>query len=74
MILPLGKEKISEKLGISVATVNNWIKTQVIPAPNRNNSYSKAAFDSIIEMIKDGQSRLNSRANRTLQKKKNFVI
>ena len=51
MVLPLGKEKISERLGISLATVNNWIKTQVIPAPNNNNSYSQAAFDSIITMI-----------------------
>ncbi|AEF82274.1 N-6 DNA methylase [Leadbettera azotonutricia] len=66
----LKKEQIGEKLGISLATVNNWIKTQVIPPPDVSDQYSQSAFASIINKIKDEPSRLNSRANRSLLEKK----
>jgi len=64
------KETIGEKLGVSLATVNNWIKTAVIPPPDRDNCYSKTSFDYIIGVLKNSPDRLNSRANRSLQKKK----
>jgi len=64
------KNTLSEKLGISVATVNNWIKTKVIPAPEAGNCYTQKTFENIISMLKKDQARLNSRANRTLLKKK----
>ncbi|AEF82383.1 hypothetical protein [Leadbettera azotonutricia] len=66
----LKKEHIGEKLGISLATVNNWIKTQVIPPPDILDHYSQSTFVSIINGIKDEPSRLNSRANRSLLEKK----
>jgi tRNA1(Val) A37 N6-methylase TrmN6 len=66
----LKKEHIGEKLGISLATVNNWIKTQVIPPPDVLDHYSQSTFVSIIEKIKNEPSRLNSRANRSLLEKK----
>jgi type I restriction-modification system DNA methylase subunit len=70
MEILFAKEKISEELGISTATVNNWIKTRVIPSPDVKNHYSPASFKKIVRMIRNNQTRLNSRANRTLQDKK----
>jgi len=61
---------VSEKLGVSLATVNNWIKTKVIPPPDVQKLYSEAVFNRIIKQIKNDQKRLNSRANRSLQGKK----
>jgi type I restriction-modification system DNA methylase subunit len=66
----LRKETIGEKLGVSLATVNNWIKTQVIPLPDTGNCYSQVSFDYIIDKLKNTTDRLNSRANRSRQKKK----
>ncbi|MDR2433929.1 MAG: N-6 DNA methylase [Treponema sp.] len=64
------KETISEKLGVSLAAVNNWIKTAVIPSPDVQNYYSKASFDHIIHTLENTPDRLNARANRSLQNKK----
>jgi type I restriction-modification system DNA methylase subunit len=66
----LQKETLGEKLGVSLATVNNWIKTAVIPSPDRDNYYTQTSFDYIISTLKNSPIRLNSRANRSLQKKK----
>ncbi|MDR1319746.1 MAG: N-6 DNA methylase [Treponema sp.] len=66
----LRKETIGEELGVSLATVNNWIKTQVIPLPDTGNYYSRVSFDCIIDKLKNNTDRLNSRANRSRQKKK----
>jgi 16S rRNA G966 N2-methylase RsmD len=60
----LQKEDLGEDLGVSLATVNNWIKTQVIPPPDIQNHYSKETYNFIIEAIKSNENRLNSRANR----------
>jgi len=64
------KKKLSEELGVSLATVNNWIKTQVIPAPDDQNNYKKNTYEFIIKTFKSNHTRLNSRANRTLSCKK----
>jgi tRNA1(Val) A37 N6-methylase TrmN6 len=64
------KETISEELGVSLATVNNWIKTRVIPSPDIQNYYSRASFIYIVNKLKNGTERLNSRANRSQQSKK----
>ena len=66
----VSKETISEELGISLSTVNNWIKTQVIPAPDNQNCYTQSSFEYIINIVKGDQLRLNSRANRTFLRKK----
>jgi tRNA1(Val) A37 N6-methylase TrmN6 len=63
------KETIGEELGVSLATINNWIKTQVIPSPDIQNSYSKASYNKIIYKLKNDTDRLNARANRSMQKK-----
>ena len=64
------KETIGEELGVSLATINNWIKTQVIPTPDMRGYYSNASFESIIRNVKNNPTRLSSRANRSLQRKK----
>ena len=66
------KETISEELGVSLATVNNWIKTKVIPPPDKEKYYNKITYDKIISALKNNQTRLNSRANRTLLDKKSL--
>ena len=63
------KETIGEKLGVSLATVNNWIKTRVIPSPDIQNFYSKTSYNKIIFKMKNNTGRLNARANRSMQKK-----
>jgi predicted RNA methylase len=70
MGIPVRKETIGRELGVSLATVNNWIKTQVIPAPDVQNNYSQKAFKAIINTVKNNSIRLASRANRSLQLKK----
>lgn len=72
MNILIQKKTISEKLGISLATLNNWIKTKVIPSPDVNSCYSQITFENIVNMVKSNQNRLNSRANRTLQEKKSL--
>ncbi|MCL2293407.1 MAG: N-6 DNA methylase [Spirochaetes bacterium] len=68
------KEAISEKLGVSCATVNNWIKTKVIPEPDVNNCYTQVVFEHIIDTLGKSRERLNSRANRTLLSKKTLCF
>lgn len=63
----LRKETIGERLGVSTATVNNWIKTQVIPPPDRENYYSHSSAEYIINKVKGDTTRLSARANRSLQ-------
>jgi len=64
------KRNLSEALGVSLATINNWIKTQVIPAPDDQKYYRKKTYEFIIKTFKNNHTRLNSRANRTLSGKK----
>ena len=70
----LQKETLSEELGVSLATINNWIKTNVIPSPDVQNYYSRNAYDQIINTVKNNQMRLSSRANRTLLAKKKLCF
>jgi type I restriction-modification system DNA methylase subunit len=69
MIMLRGKEAVSVELGVSLATVNNWIKTQVIPPPGIQDQYTKETFTNIVNNI-EKSARLNSRANRRLSKNK----
>lgn len=59
------KEDIRDSLGISLATVNNWIKTSIIPSPDCGDRYSEKAYNEIMEKIKNGSVKLNGRANRS---------
>jgi len=59
------KEDIRDFLGISLATVNNWIKTSVIPSPDQGDKYSEESFHKVVSTIKSGSIKLNGRANRS---------
>lgn len=61
----MSKEDIRDSLGISLATVNNWIKTSIIPSPDCGDRYSEKAYNEIMEKIKYGSVKLNGRANRS---------
>lgn len=61
----LKKEDIRDSLGISLATVNNWIKTSIIPAPDYGDRYTENTYHEIVEKIKMGTIKLNGRANRS---------
>ena len=66
----MSKKDISELLGISLATINNWIKVGIFPMPNLYDSYSREVAIKAIDLIKKSQSKLNSRANRSQANKK----
>ena len=65
----MGKDAISTELGVSLATVNNWIKTKAIPPPDIQDHYTKETFASIVNKV-ENSSWLNSRANRSLSENK----
>lgn len=69
------KEKVSQALGISVATLENWNKAGLIPPVEKDFAASltenEGAFSKFIRQIQENtQDRLNSRANRTSSGKK----
>jgi len=66
----LRREAIGAQLGISLATVNNWIKTHVIPSPDFNDFYREESFQKIVDELKENSTRLNSRANRAFNNEK----
>jgi 16S rRNA G966 N2-methylase RsmD len=65
MQMLLRKEDIRDSLGISLATVNNWIKTSIIPAPDYGDRYTENTYNEIVKKIKKGSIKLNGRANRS---------
>jgi type I restriction-modification system DNA methylase subunit len=68
----LRKENIRDALGISLATVNNWIKTGYIPPPDVRDFYNENTYNDILRKIKGTSSKLSSRANRSLAEKKHI--
>jgi len=61
------KDDIQTALNVSLATVNNWIKTGVIPKPDERNMFTEGEFESIITRIVSGNSsKLKGRANRSM--------
>lgn len=67
------KKDIQNRFNISLATVNNWIKTGVIPSPI-NGYYTKDAYTALINSIELNSNKLQSRANRSYQKSSNIVF
>lgn len=55
---------IQNKLGISSATIHNWIKTGVIPACPKD-GYDESDFLLLIDKIKNSEKRLRQGTNRT---------
>lgn len=58
------KKDIQKRFNISLATVNNWIKTGVIPSP-QNGLYSQDSFFDLVKSIELNSNKLQSRANRS---------
>lgn len=67
------KKDIQNRLNISLATVNNWIKTGVIPSPE-NGYYTKEVYSNLIKTIENSNDRLQSRANRSNQNSSNIIF
>lgn len=67
------KKDIQNKFDISLATVNNWIKTGVIPSP-KDGIYTKDDYSALIKSIETDSSRLQSRANRFYQNSSTAVF
>lgn len=65
------KKDIESALNVSMATVNNWLKTGLIQPPGDPRGYSQDEFDGIIDSITSaGSARLKMRANRSLTDRK----
>ena len=62
------KKQLAEELNVSTATIHNWIKTGIILAPDNGRLYSLHTAQKIIDMTLKQETRLHSRANRSLQK------
>ena len=67
------KKDIQNRFNISLATVNNWIKTGVIPSP-KGGYYTKDAYSALITSIETSTNRLQARANRSYQKSSNLIF
>lgn len=67
------KKDIQKKFNISLATVNNWIKTGVIPSP-KNGYYSKESYFNLIKSVEMDSNRLKTRANRSFSKASDLVF
>lgn len=67
------KKDIQNRFNISLATVNNWIKTGVIPAP-KNGYYTKDIYSALVKSIEIDSLRLQSRANRSYQNSSDVIF
>ncbi|MDD7013752.1 MAG: N-6 DNA methylase [Spirochaetales bacterium] len=67
------KKDIQKKFNISLATVNNWIKTGVIPSPE-NGFYTKESYLKLIKSIESDSIRLQARANRSFSDTSDIVF
>lgn len=67
------KKDIQSRFNISLATVNNWIKTGVIPAP-KDGYYTKDIYSALVKSIEIDSLRLQSRANRSYQNSSDVIF
>ena len=67
------REDIQDRFNISLATVNNWIKTGLIPPPI-NGGYTNEAYASLVSFVEMDTNKLKIRANRSHQNKKGIVF
>ena len=57
---------IQNELNVSLATVNNWLRTGVIPQPQKFNRFTEAEYRQIIRSLTSSNSpKLKARANRS---------
>lgn len=55
---------IGKEFNVSEATINNWIKTGVIPVYSSEQGYDEQTYDDIVKNIRLGGLKLQKRANR----------
>lgn len=67
------KKDIQNKFNISLATVNNWIKTGVIPSP-KNGYYSRESYFKLIKSVEMDSNRLKARANRSFSNESDLIF
>ena len=67
------KKDIQNRFNISLATVNNWIKTGVIPSP-KNGYYTKDVYSNLVKSIENNNEKLLSRANRSHLNSSNIIF
>lgn len=67
------KKDIQNRFNISLATVNNWIKTGVIPSPE-NGYYTKDVYSNLVKSIENNNGKLQSRANRSHLNTSNIIF
>ncbi|MCW5908148.1 MAG: N-6 DNA methylase [Chitinophagales bacterium] len=58
------KADLENTFGVSPATIQNWIKTRLIPSPSTNGYYTDNTFEEIKSIIDNHDSKLKFRANR----------
>lgn len=58
------KQDLQLTFGVSPATIQNWIKTKLIPSPSVTGAYSDTTFEEIKAIIDRHDSKLKFRANR----------
>jgi len=63
------KEDICREFNVSKATIDNWIKIDLIPDYQNENGYTIEEYELICKIIKNS-GKLNNRANRSRTKKK----
>ena len=67
------KKDIQDRFNISLATVNNWIKTGIIPPPI-NGVYTNEEYSSLVSSIEANTNKLKTRANRSHQNESNIIF
>ena len=67
------KKDIQTRFNISFATVNNWIKTGIIPSPT-NGSYTNDVYNFLISSIETNENKLKVRANRSNKNKTEIIF
>lgn len=67
------KKDIQDRFNVSLATVNNWIKTGVIPSPI-DGYYTKDVYTAIVNNITTSTNRLHSRANRSHKNSRDIIF
>ena len=68
------KQDIQDRFNISFETVNNWIKTRIIPPPKFAENYTKEEYLSLIKSVEKNENKLRTRANRSYKKKDEIVF
>ena len=67
------KKDIQNRFNISLATVNNWIKTGVIPSP-KDGYYTNEIYSELISSIETNTGKLQSRANRSYRTSSDVIF